>query len=224
MQRGTLLLLERLWPDLPSRFEACLSQMASICSSSSEDCELFTNSTMCPTNQCCSPDPDEIKCRISLFMGWIDYLLISLESSTPCLESTLDQCPEELCIRNSTSCIDRLKTCHISLSVQLTIRTAFLSEECECTEDGISGNVSTGIIGCTRHDAFNSKALTRPEAFCFVKGGAAADCPCAKKSSVFPGAAYRVCISCRLRCPFFRLTSCFQRPRTTWCLGSLAIW
>ena len=62
---------------------------------------------------------------------------------------------------------------------------------CECTDDGISGNISTGAIGC-----FGSgfpDAGSPIARYCYVKGGAAARCPCANASIAYPGAAYRLC-------------------------------
>jgi hypothetical protein len=72
---------------------------------------------------------------------------------------------------------------------------AILTSECECTTDGFSGGVFTSTIGCRRSSAFFATGATQ-EAFCFVKGGAASQCPCSVPSQYFPGAAYRICTSC----------------------------
>ena len=59
---------------------------------------------------------------------------------------------------------------------------------------GYSGGVNTGVIGCRAHWSFNG---TNPDVsqFCYVNGGAAANCPCTKHSEIFKGAAYKLCDS-----------------------------
>ena len=49
--------------------------------------------------------------------------------------------------------------CRILLmtSMLMLVHIALLARECECTVDGISGGVDTGVPGCTRHPAFQSQ-------------------------------------------------------------------
>ena len=55
----------------------------------------------------------------------------------------------------------------------------------------MSGNVTTSAIGCfgTGFPEIGSPIAR----YCYVKGGAAARCPCAIVSITYPGAAYRLC-------------------------------
>lgn len=60
-------------------------------------------------------------------------------------------------------------------------------DECACAEDGVSGGVSTGRLGCYEH----TKGSGEGGLFCMVVGGVA--CADAKESFAFPGAAWKSC-------------------------------
>lgn len=122
---------------------------------------------------------------------------MTLESSNPCNVSA-SQCPPDLCFLRNATCIDR------SLSVNRwsanswrlkSLNLAIFSDECQCTSDGFSGGIDTGVIGCTRDISFIG-IKDSDQAFCYVSGGAASKCPCTYPSTVFPKAAFRLCASC----------------------------
>jgi V8-like Glu-specific endopeptidase len=61
-------------------------------------------------------------------------------------------------------------------------------DDCECSPDGKSNGVDTGVEGCARHD-FPSDLLP----FCYVVGGIKCDESAVKRSSKYKGAAWKRC-------------------------------
>ena len=97
--------------------------------------------------------------------------------------------------------------------------SAFMSTatDCDCTQTGMSGGVVTGVAGCVSW-ANQEPGLFFPlekrtgtvEAsyFCYINGGADANCPCVHASVNFTGAAYRPCADslCRTSNNYTRLS------------------
>jgi secreted trypsin-like serine protease len=61
------------------------------------------------------------------------------------------------------------------------------SDPCACTQDGISGGVNTGRIGCDQH----SFDVSDTDFYCMTVGGAS--CGAATPSDAFPGASWKLC-------------------------------
>jgi hypothetical protein len=121
-------------------------------------------------------------------------IIDSVAANLTCEDVPVSECPLSICTVLGDKCVDRLRLVfhfyRISFFILLDLAAA--SEICACTQTGISGGNQTGVIGCRRHPTFPDQATTIAE-YCYVNGGAAAQCPCSKPSPVFEGAAYRLC-------------------------------
>eukprot|EP00966_Prymnesium_polylepis_P178866 4141539-Prymnesium_polylepis.1 len=68
-----------------------------------------------------------------------------------------------------------------------------LNEPCKCAEDGVSGGISTGVVGCVVGDDCSSHVGCVDITGCYVVGGAR--CTSASPSNQYPGASWRPCNS-----------------------------
>jgi hypothetical protein len=136
--------------------------------------------------KCCTWFQDPFICSSSWFYFLLSFF-IALDNKT-CADVPPELCPRSLC---SLSPDGRCQDC-LFLSLFLCDLSAAVAEECACTQTGLSGNASTGVVGCRRHPSFPDGGTSHVK-FCYVNGGAAAKCPCSKPSTHFPGASYRAC-------------------------------
>lgn len=64
----------------------------------------------CTQNQCCSISPSLTTCQkrmMLMFLRWVCKTL-SVESNRSCKDIPLESCPDSICFKNNTHCIDRL--------------------------------------------------------------------------------------------------------------------